>query len=107
MDIYFNNEDIELYAIICLVIFLLWFIRNTIKFYYNEKKRVRRLHRFAKDGEIDSQVELGKHYQKGKVVKKSCDRAAYWYNRAALSGDEKAKGYLEKFLEKKRKGKKC
>jgi len=102
----FDTDNIELYVIIFLIVFLLWFIRNTIKFYYNEKKRVKRLHKFAKEGEVESQIALGEHYQKGKVVKKSCDRAAYWYNRAALSGDDEAKGYLEKFLDKKR-GKKC
>jgi TPR repeat protein len=85
---------------------LIWFIRNTIKFYHGEKRRVKNLHKFAKEGEVESQVELGKHYQKGNVVKKSCNRAAYWYNRAALSGDEEAKGYLEDFM-KNKKGKKC
>jgi TPR repeat protein len=101
-----DSENFELYVIIFLFIFLIWFIRNTIKFYHGEKRRVKNLHKFAKDGEVESQVELGKHYQKGKVVKKSCNRAAYWYNRAALSGDEEAKGYLEDFIKNKR-GKKC
>jgi TPR repeat protein len=103
----FKSDDIELYAIVLLMIFLWWFIKNTIKFYHGEKKRVKHLHRFAKDGEVESQVELGEHYQKGKVVKKSCDRAAYWYNRAALSGDDEAKGYLEKFMQKRKGKKKC
>jgi len=101
-----DSENFELYVIIFLFIFLIWFIRNTIKFYHGEKRRVKTLHKFAKDGEIESQVELGKHYQKGNVVKKSCNTAAYWYNRAALSGDEEAKGYLEDFMRNK-KGKKC
>jgi len=102
----FNNSDIEIYAIIVLTLFLWWFIRNTIKFYHGEKRRVKNLHRFAKDGEVESQVELGKHYQTGKVVKKSCQRAEYWYHIASLNGDEEAKGYLEKFREKKG-NKKC
>jgi len=102
----FNTSDIELYAIVFLIIFLWWFIRNTIKYYHGEKKRVKHLHKFAKEGEIESQVELGKHYQNGEVVKKSCERAAYWYNRASLNGDEEAKGYLKNFKEKKGK-KKC
>ena len=49
---------------------------------------------------------LQKRYQKGKQVKKSCEKAAFWYQKAAFSGDEKAKGHLEKFFEKyNRKGK--
>jgi TPR repeat protein len=100
-------DNIELYLIAFLILFLWWFIRNTIKFYYGEKKRVKNLHRFAKDGEVDAQVELAKHYQKGKVVKKSCDRALYWYNRASLSGSDEAKGYLQKFVEDKKGRGKC
>jgi len=105
MDFYSN--DMELYAIVLIFILLLWFIKNTIKFYHGEKKRVKNLHKFAKNGEVYSQIELGKHYQKGKVVKKSCDRAAYWYNRAALNGHKEAQGYLKKFMENKRGKKKC
>jgi len=103
----FKSNDIELYAIVVLMIFLWWFIKNTIKFYHGEKKRVKNLHKFAKAGEVESQIELGEHYQKGRVVKKSCDRAAYWYNRAALSGDEDAQGYLQKFLKQRKGKKKC
>ena len=103
----FNQDNIELYAIAIIIIFLLWFIRHTIKYYYKEQKRLKHLHKFAKEGEVESQLELGKHYQKGKVVKKSCERAAYWYNRAALNGDEEAQGYLEKFMENQGGKKKC
>jgi len=33
-------------------------------------------------------------------VKKNCENAAFWYQKAAFSGDKDAKGYLEKFLDK-------
>jgi len=63
-------EDIELYALIGLFIFTVWFIVNTIKYYYGEKRKIRHLHRFAKEGERDAQYRLAKRYQKGDMVKK-------------------------------------
>jgi TPR repeat protein len=97
----FKISDIELYLIVVLAIFLWWFIRNTIKLYYGKKRRLKHLHKFAKEGEVESQVELGKHYQNGEIVDKSCQRAAYWYHRASLNGDSEAKEYLKKFKNKK------
>ncbi len=97
-------EDIELYVLIGLFIFTVWFVINTIKYYYGEKRKIRHLHRFAKEGERDAQYTLAKRYQKGDMVKKSCQNAAFWYQKAALSGDEKAKSHLQTFLEKHRKG---
>jgi len=103
-----NIEDLELYIIAVLFVFIIWFIFNTKKFYYGEKRKVKNLHRFAKEGEVEAQQDLALRYQKGKMVKKSCDKAAFWYQKAAFSGDEKAKGYLQKFLEKHKKHKnKC
>jgi len=95
-----NIEEIELYITAGLFIFILWFILNTKKFYHAEKRKVKNLHRFAREGEMEAQQDLAKHYQKGKIVKKSCAHAAFWYQKAAFSGDAKAKGYLQKFLEK-------
>ncbi len=93
-------ENFELYLIAGLVVFTLWFIFNTKKFYFGEKRKVKNLHRFAKEGEVKAQQELARYYQKGEMVQKNCEKAAYWYQKAAFSGDEKAKGYLQKFLEK-------
>jgi len=93
-------ENFELYLIVGLVVFTLWFIFNTKKFYFGEKRKVQNLHRFAKEGEVEAQQELAEYYQKGKMVKQNCDKAAFWYQKAAFSGDEKAKGYLQKFLDK-------
>jgi TPR repeat protein len=97
-----NIADLELYIIVGLVVFTLWFIFNTKKFYHGEKRKVKNLHRFAKEGEAEAQHDLARRYQKGKMVKKNCDQAAFWYQRAAFSGDEKAKGYLQKFLDKRK-----
>ncbi|MFT7880036.1 MAG: SEL1-like repeat protein [Sulfurimonas sp.] len=94
-------EDLEVYCFLLLLLFTLWFIRNTLKYYYGEKKKVKTLHRFAKEGEADSQFQLAKRYQKGYAVKKSCNRAAFWFQKAAYSGDEEAKEHLKSFLEKR------
>jgi TPR repeat protein len=99
-------ENIELYCIVLLFFFTIWFIRNTIEHYKGEKRKIKNLHRFAKEGEMEAQHDLAKCYQKGKFVKKDCERAAFWYHSAALKGDEKAKGYLKDFLENHQK-KKC
>jgi TPR repeat protein len=106
MESIMNIENIELYIIIGLIVFTLWFIFNTKKFYYGEKRKVKNLHRFAKEGEVEAQQDLALRYQKGKMVKKSCDQAAFWYQKAAFSGDEKAKGYLQKFLDKRKNNRK-
>ena len=85
-------ENIELYLIAGLVVFTLWFIFNTKKFYFGEKRKLKNLHHFAKEGDVEAQQELARHY----------DKAAFWYQKAALSGDEKAKGYLQKFLDNRK-----
>ena len=103
-------EDLEVYLFLFLLLFTLWFIRNTVKYYKGEKKKVKTLHRFAKEGEVESQRQLAKRYQKGYAVKKSCNRAAFWFQKAAYSGDEEAKEHLKSFLEKRNssgKDKKC
>ena len=99
---YFNDiENIELYMIVVLFVFTVWFILNTIKYYKGEKRKVKHLHRFAKEGEAEAQQHLAKRYQKGHAVKKSCQKAAFWYQKAAFSGDDDAKSFLEKILKKK------
>ena len=99
---YFKSiEDIELYLLVFLVLFTLWFIRNTVKYYKGEKRNIKHLHRFAKEGEEDSQYKLAQRFQKGKMVKRSCNDAAFWYQRAAFSGNEDAKNKIDKILKKK------
>ncbi len=96
-------ENIELYIIILLMIALFWYSINTIKYYRGEKRKVKNLHHFAKKGEVDAQHSLAKHYQEGYVVKKNSTQAAYWYQKAAFSGDVKAKEHLKTFLNNKKK----
>ena len=99
-------ENIELYLIVILIIGLIWFIVNTVKYYRGEKRKVKNLHHFAKKGEIDAQHHLAKHYQEGYMVKKNPTKAAFWYQKAAFSGDDKSKGYLQKFLDNQKNKKK-
>ena len=101
-----QTEDIEIYFFLLLALFTLWFIRNTINHYHAEKRKIKNLHRFAKEGEREAQHDLATCYHQGYFVKKNCERAAFWYHNAALKGDETAKGHLEKFLQNHQK-KKC
>jgi len=102
-----SMKNMELYIIIGLFFFIIWFIFNTIKYYHGEKRKVKNLHRFAKKGEADAQGHLARRYHKGDMVKKNCQKAAFWYQKAAFSGNEEAKGYLQKFLDKSKNKKKC
>jgi TPR repeat protein len=101
-----ESEYRELYLIVALLLFTIWFIFNTVKFYRGEKRKLKQLHRFAKEGEAQAQGKLAKHYHKGNMVKKNCRTAAFWYQKAAFAGDEEAKGHLETFFDKHTKKKK-
>ena len=101
---YFKNiKNIELIIIGILSFSTFWLSINTIKFYKSEKRKIKHLHRFAKEGELDSQNKLAKRYAKGDMVKKDCDRAAFWYQSAAFNGDKIARGKLRAFLNKRKK----
>ena len=102
MEFFDDLENMELYIIAGVFIFTVWFILNTIKYYKGEKRKVKHLHRFAKEGETQAQHHLAKRYQKGFAVKKSCQKAAFWYQKAAFSGDPDAKHFLEKIRKNKR-----
>ena len=102
MEIFDDLENVELYIIVGVFIFTVWFTLNTIKYYKGEKRKVKHLHRFAKEGETQAQHHLAKRYQKGFAVKKSCQKAAFWYQKAAFSGDPDAKHFLEKIRKNKR-----
>ncbi len=95
-------EEIELYLIVFLSLFTLWFIINTIVYYRAEKRKVKHLHRFAREGESLSQYELAKRYAKGQAVRKSCQNAAYFSQKAALNGDKNAQKFLDKILKKRK-----
>ena len=97
-----NSEAFELYMTAGVFLFTIWLILNTVRFYRGEKRKVRYLHRFAKEGEADAQHALAQRYQKGYAVKKNCRKAAFWYQKAAFSGQSDAKIFLEKIRKKKR-----
>jgi len=99
----FTSNDGEVIIFGLLALFTLWFIRNTINYYYGEKRKLKHMHRFAKEGDVEAQRHLAKRYRKGDMVRKSCDQAAFWYQKAAFSGDEEAKGFLQKFFESHKK----
>ncbi len=94
-------DNIELYAILVLTIFTIWFIYSTVRYYIAQKRIVKHLHRFAKEGEANSQYELAKRYLDGKTVKKSCHNAAFFSQKASFSGNEDAKLFLEDIKKKK------
>jgi len=99
----FNSGEGEVILLGLLSLFTLWFIRHTINYYHGEKRKFKHMQRFAREGDVDAQRYLAKKYSKGDMVKKSCDQAAFWYQKAAFSGDEEAKGFLQKFFENHKK----
>ncbi|HQR73710.1 MAG TPA: hypothetical protein PLH07_07215 [Sulfurovum sp.] len=100
-------KSYELYVIAGLSLFIIWFSLNTLSYYRAEKRRVKHLHRFAKEGEVEAQSHLARRYQKGNMVKQSCHKAAFWYQKAAFGGDKEAKGMLEVFSKQAKNKKKC
>jgi len=93
-------HNIELYLIFFLALFTFWFILNTVKYYKGEKRKVKHLHRFAKEGESLSQYELAKRYAKGQAVRKSCQNAAFWSQKSSFSGNKDAYTFLKKIMKK-------
>jgi TPR repeat protein len=53
----------------------------------NYKMAARALRRGAAEGNTNCQLNLGNYYTAGKGVRKSMQRAAYWYRKAYKSGD--------------------
>ena len=96
-----NVRDMELYAIILLMFFTLWFIYSTVKFYKSEKRKVKHLHRFARQGESLSQYELAKRYAKGQAVRKSCQNAASLSQKSAFSGNKDAQKLLDRIIKQR------
>lgn len=102
LDTVQNIENIELYVLVFLAIFTLWFIVDTVKYYKGEKRKVKHLHRFAREGVSISQYELAKRYAKGQAVRKSCQNAAYLSQKAAFAGDKNAQKLLNKILKNRK-----
>jgi TPR repeat protein len=99
--LYSKDGEVVLFALLAL--FTLWFVRNTVNYYYGEKRKFKHMQRFAREGDVEAQRYLAEKYHKGDMVKKSCAQAAFWYQKAAFSGDEEAKGFLQRFFENRQK----
>lgn len=84
-------ENFELYLIVILILVLLGFIMNTFTYYRDEKRKLKNLHRFAKEGEIEAQQDLAKHYKEGKMLKKDTKKADFWQQKAYFSSDKIAR----------------
>jgi len=98
-------ENIELYIMALLAFILIAVIINTIQYYKGEKQKVKNLHRFAKEGDAQAQEALGKLYKDGDMVPQDMRQAAFWYQKASFSGHNKAKGFLENYLQYQKKKK--
>ncbi len=92
-------KNFELYIIIILLAMIVWILYDSIKHYRGLKRKLKNLHYFAKEGEVRSQNQLAKHYQRGEMVKKDCQKAAFWYQKAAFKGDREARNHLKDFFE--------
>jgi len=91
-------ENFELYLIVIFIVVLIGLLLNTFTYYKGEKRKVKNLHRFAKEGEKDAQYHLAKHYEKGKMVKKDTQKAAFWYQKASFSEEKLVKDTLSDVL---------
>jgi TPR repeat protein len=87
-------EKLELYLIVIIIVILIALVLNTIKYYKGEKRKVKNLHRFAKDGERDAQKDLAKHYEEGYIVKKDTKKAAFWHLKASITEKQISKAPL-------------
>ena len=95
-------ENIELYLTLIIALVIVYLIINTILYYKCEKRKIKHLHRFAKNGEVDAQRELAKRYYFGDFLPKNKQLSAFWCQKALFSGDETAKDFLDKILNSKK-----
>jgi hypothetical protein len=84
-------ENFELYLIVIIILLLVGLIINTFTYHKGKKRKIKNLHRFANDGEIEAQEDLAKHYEKGDMVKKDKDKADFWHQRASFTSDKIAR----------------
>ena len=98
-----ESGKIEIYLFYILLLFTLWYIYSTIRYYYAQKRKLRWMHRFAKEGDVEAQYHLAKRYRKGDIVPKSPQRAIFWYQKAAFSGNSEARKVFNEVMKKYRK----
>jgi len=93
-------QNIQLYLIVILIVVIVFFVIDAVKYYKSQKRKIKNLHRFAKNGEKEAQRKLAKYYENGdNMVMKNKNKAAYWYQNAAFLGDKLAKKELKKYLD--------
>jgi len=96
-------QDFELYAVAVLFVTTLWLIIHTVRYYRGKRRLLKRMKRFAKEGDGEAGFFVAEEYRKGDVIKKNCPQARFWYHKAALDGNEEAKERLD-MLNKKERG---
>jgi TPR repeat protein len=99
-----NWREYEVYLTGILFVVTIWLVIHTYRYYKAKKRMFRHMKRFAKEGDVDAELYVADEYRKGDVIKKSCEQALFWYHKAALEGDERAKKYLEDYNKNKKKG---
>lgn len=55
---------------------------------------IAKLQRLAEQGDLQSQFNLAERYREGIEINIDCDKAIYWYNKAANKGDIAAQSNL-------------
>jgi hypothetical protein len=85
-----NTENIELYFILFLSLFTLWFIVNTVKYYKSKRRKLKPWHRFSREDAILSQYELAKRYAKNQEVQKRYQNVTHFAKKTVGFKDRKA-----------------
>jgi TPR repeat protein len=96
-------EDLELYLTLILFIATVALTMHTYRYYKAKKRIFKDMKRFAKEGDADASVYVAEEYRKGDIVKKSCDKALFWYVKAACDGSEEAKRKAEMLKKEEKK----
>ena len=78
LDYIYDFKSFEFYLTITLFLFTVWYIVSTVRYYKGEKRKIKHLHRFAQNGEIEAQKDLADCYEKGYMVKQNKRIAAFW-----------------------------
>jgi TPR repeat protein len=97
--------NFELYLIGVLFLVMIGLVIHTVRYYKAKKRMFKHMKRYAKQGDSEAELYVAEEYHKGEIVKKSCEQAHFWYHKAALHGNEKARKNLENL--NKRDKKRC
>ena len=92
-----NGWDWELGIITVLAVVTVWLAIDTVRYVRGKRRLIRKMKRFANEGDGDASLFVAEEYRKGDVVKKRCDHALFWYSKSAACGNEKAQEYLKNY----------